>query len=236
MLNLYSHNLERDDWLMIENMDHVLDLWTVECIRVVLARDKVFLSKFVEKIVEIFSHYKIGSLGFYRSRFEQVFCKLEKDIAKYPEKDPAIQNEIEASQALGFRVSCLYRLANMFWLSGERLIAKRIQRYIQEKFSVDIHPGASIGEGFFLDHGLGTVIGETAILGHNVTIYHGVTLGALKPLSFVSNRFEKRHPTLENNVIVYCGATILGGDTVVGEGVEVGCHEVLTSSRWKKSF
>jgi serine O-acetyltransferase len=98
---------------------------------------------------------------------------------------------------------------------------------------IDIHPGATIGQGFFIDHGTGVVIGETTIIGNHVKLYQGVTLGAL---SFVMDeegrliRGKKRHPTIEDNVVIYAGATILGGNTVIGEGSIVGGNVWLTRS------
>jgi serine O-acetyltransferase len=112
------------------------------------------------------------------------------------------------------------------------IIPRIIAYYAHERTGVDIHPGATIGEGFFMDHGTGVVIGETAVIGKNVKLYQGVTLGALS-----TRRTEgggpvrrKRHPTLEDNVTVYSGATILGGDTVIGTGSIIGGNVWLVKS------
>jgi serine O-acetyltransferase len=105
--------------------------------------------------------------------------------------------------------------------------------YAHSKTGIDIHPGATIGRGFFIDHGTGVVIGETTVIGDRVKIYQGVTIGAL---SFAKDtegqlvRGKKRHPTIEDDVVVYSGATILGGDTVIGKGSVVGGNVWLTRS------
>jgi serine O-acetyltransferase len=95
---------------------------------------------------------------------------------------------------------------------------------------IDIHPGASIGKYFFIDHGTGVVIGETSTIGNNVKIYQGVTLGALSTRGGQNLRGAKRHPTLEDEVTVYSGASILGGDTVIGKGVVIGSNAFITKS------
>ena len=103
-----------------------------------------------------------------------------------------------------------------------------ISEYIHGKTGIDIHPGATIGKNFFIDHGTGIVIGETAVVGNNVKIYQGVTLGAI----FVEKKMEntKRHPTIEDNVIIYAGSTILGGNTVIGHDTVIGGNVWLTES------
>jgi serine O-acetyltransferase len=104
--------------------------------------------------------------------------------------------------------------------------------YAHNHTGIDIHPGATIGEGFFIDHGTGVVIGETTIIGRDVRIYQGVTLGALSlPRDAgVKMRHKKRHPTIEDNVIIYANTTILGGDTVIGKGSVIGGNIWLTES------
>jgi serine O-acetyltransferase len=103
-----------------------------------------------------------------------------------------------------------------------------MSEYLHGKTGIDIHPGALIGDSFFIDHGTGVVIGETTVIGDNVKLYQGVTLGALSVQKELANR--KRHPTLEDDVTVYAGATILGGDTVIGRGSTIGGNVWLTSS------
>ena len=126
-----------------------------------------------------------------------------------------------------------YRIAHALHLAGVPLIPRMMTESAHRETGVDIHPGARIGRSFFIDHGTGTVIGETTDIGNNVKLYQGVTLGAL---SFPKNergeliRGTKRHPTVEDDVVIYAGATILGGETVVGRGSVIGGSVWLTSS------
>ena len=126
-----------------------------------------------------------------------------------------------------------YRIAHALHLAGVPLIPRMMTESAHRETGVDIHPGARIGRSFFIDHGTGTVIGETTDIGNNVKLYQGVTLGAL---SFPKNergeliRGTNRHPTVEDDVVIYAGATILGGETVVGRGSVIGGSVWLTSS------
>jgi serine O-acetyltransferase len=113
------------------------------------------------------------------------------------------------------------------------MIPRIIAEHAHSRTGIDLHPGASIGEAFFLDHGTGTVIGETTRIGNNVKLYQGVTLGALSTRRRECEQdsfLKQRHPTLEDNVTIYAGATILGGDTVVGAGSVIGGNVWLVSS------
>ena len=114
-----------------------------------------------------------------------------------------------------------------------RSMARILSEYAHSKTGIDIHPGAQIGESFFIDHGTGVVIGETTVIGDNVTIYQGVTLGALRIDRHQDGdvvRGTKRHPTIEDNVTIYAGATVLGGQTVIGRGSEIGGNVWLIES------
>ena len=128
----------------------------------------------------------------------------------------------------GFLAIGIYRIANFLHSLSLPIIPRALTEYAHEKTGVDIHPGATIGKNFCIDHGTGTVIGESTIIGDNVKIYHGVTLGALSVDKSLSN--QKRHPTIENNVIIYSGSTILGGETIIGENSIVGGNVWLTKS------
>jgi serine O-acetyltransferase len=125
-----------------------------------------------------------------------------------------------------------YRIAHELYLRGVPLIPRIMSEYIHSQTGIDIHPGAKIGKNFFIDHGTGVVIGETAEIGDNVKIYQGVTLGAL---SFPKDekghiiRGRKRHPTVGNNVVIYSGATLLGADAIVGNDVVIGGNVWITS-------
>lgn len=160
--------------------------------------------------------------------------KLEKDVKAAFKNDPAAgsYDEIIFSYP-GFEAVTIHRIANFFHNRGLRLIARIMSEYAHSKTGVDIHPGATIGDAFFIDHGTGVVVGETTVIGNNVTIYQGVTLGALNFPRDVSGqiiREAKRHPTIGNGVIIYAGATILGGATVIGDRSVIGGNVWLTES------
>jgi serine O-acetyltransferase len=151
---------------------------------------------------------------------------LNADVVAAFEGDPAASSieEIVFSYP-AIEAITTHRLAHALHLEGVPIIPRIMAYHAHERTGVDIHPGASIAPGFFMDHGTGIVIGETALIGRNVKIYQGVTLGALSTRRGDSNRpppKKKRHPTLEDEVTVYSGATILGGDTVIGRGSTIG--------------
>jgi len=133
----------------------------------------------------------------------------------------------------GFFAVATYRWAHKLHSLDVPLLPRLMSEYAHEKTGIDIHPGATIGEGLFIDHGTGVVIGETSHIGKNVKIYQGVTLGALSVKKRLQN--IKRHPTIENNVIIYANATILGGKTVIGEDSVVGGNVWITESVPKNS-
>ena len=143
--------------------------------------------------------------------------------------DPAAKSRSEVLLAYpGFFTITVYRIAHYLWEKGVAILPRVLSEYAHSKTGIDIHPGATIGKQFFIDHGTGIVIGETAIIGDNVKIYQGVTLGAL---SVSKDKAEiKRHPTIEDNVIIYANATILGGKTVVGKDSVIGGNVWLTDS------
>ncbi len=123
-----------------------------------------------------------------------------------------------------------YRVAHELWELGVPLLARIMTEYAHNETGIDIHPGATIGESFFIDHGTGVVVGETTVIGDRVKLYQGVTLGALSTKGGQSWRGRRRHPTLEDDVTIYGGAIILGGNTVIGHGAVVGGSVFLTSS------
>lgn len=156
--------------------------------------------------------------------------KLRGDVSAAYEGDPAAKSldEIIVSYP-GIEAIAVYRVAHELHLLKAPLIPRIMTEYAHSKTGIDIHPGSSIGENFFIDHGTGVVIGETAEIGNNIRIYQGVTLGALgveKNADGKIKRGKKRHPTIKDNVIIYAGATILGGKTVVGE------HSVIGGNVW----
>jgi serine O-acetyltransferase len=123
-------------------------------------------------------------------------------------------------------------MANRLLLDGAHIIPRMITEHAHEKTGIDIHPGASIGKWFFIDHGTGIVIGETTTIGEHVRIYQGVTLGALSVPKGKARAAEskKRHPTIEDDVIIYANATILGGETVIGRAAVIGGNCWVTAS------
>ncbi|PYV91058.1 MAG: hypothetical protein DMG05_08315 [Acidobacteria bacterium] len=127
----------------------------------------------------------------------------------------------------------VYRIAHELQLLGIPLLPRIMTEFAHSKTGIDIHPGARIGKNFFIDHGTGVVIGETTEIGQNVKLYQGVTLGALSfPKDETGNivRGKKRHPTIEDDVVIYAGATVLGGDTIIGKGSIIGGNVWLTHS------
>ena len=128
----------------------------------------------------------------------------------------------------GFYCISVYRLAHILYELGVPVLPRVMTEYAHGKTGIDIHPGAEIGSPFFIDHGTGIVIGETAMIGEHVKIYQGVTLGALTVEKRLAN--TKRHPTIEDHVVIYAGSTILGGDTVIGHHTVVGGNTWITES------
>jgi len=159
---------------------------------------------------------------------------LEQDVASAYLGDPAAKSHIEIVFCYpGLEAVTTYRIAHELLLLGVPLIPRMMTEHAHSKTGIDLHPGARIGPGFFIDHGTGVVIGETCDIGKNVKLYQGVTLGALSfPRDAAGNiiRGMKRHPTLEDEVVVYANATILGGDTVIGQGSRIGGNVWLTRS------
>ena len=158
---------------------------------------------------------------------------LKADVLAAYDGDPAAQSveEIVFSYP-AVRAITAHRIAHELYLAGVPMIPRIISEYAHSETGIDIHAGASIGPGFFLDHGTGVVIGETSQIGSNVKIYQGVTLGALSARRSTNSTplLAKRHPTIEDHVTIYAGATILGGETVIGRGSVIGGNVWLTAS------
>ncbi len=156
---------------------------------------------------------------------------LFNDLRAAFDGDPAAKNKEEIIFCYpGFYAIFVYRIAHLLSEMGVPFIPRLMAEYAHEKTGIDIHPGAKIGECFFIDHGTGVVIGETAEIGKNVKIYQNVTLGALSLRKGQGLSGIKRHPTLKDSVTVYSGATILGGKTVIGDGAVIGGNSFLTES------
>jgi len=154
---------------------------------------------------------------------------LSEDVDAILSGDPASVSKREIVLAYpGLEAVSVYRIANFLHKRNVPLIPRIMTEYMHSKTGIDIHPGVSIGKGFMIDHGTGIVIGETSIIKDQVRLYQGVTLGALSPQNSLNHPSLKRHPTIQSNVIVYSGATILG-DVVIGEGSIIGGNVWITS-------
>jgi len=165
----------------------------------------------------------------------KLFCSLKKDAMAMYNNDPAAHSIEEVYLAYpGFFAIAIYRMAREFFKLGLPLIPRLMTEYAHQLTGIDIHPGAFIGESFFIDHGTGVVIGETAEIHNNVKIYQGVTLGALTVNKQLKNK--KRHPTIQDNTTIYANATILGGTSVIGKGSIIGGNTWITSSVPENSF
>lgn len=165
----------------------------------------------------------------FKKSLPELFRMLNADVKAIIDGDPAAESEFEVIRAYpGFKAISFYRLAHLLLKMNVPLIPRILTEYAHGITGIDIHPGAQIGENFFIDHGSGIVIGGTCIIGKNVKIYQGVTLGALSVDKNLAD--VKRHPTVENNVVIYANATILGGETIIGEGSIIGGNVWLTKS------
>lgn len=154
---------------------------------------------------------------------------IRLDVTALFEGDPAAKSDEEVIVSYpGLEAIVVYRLAHYIHKCGVPVIPRIMSEYVHGKTGIDIHPGAEIGESFFIDHGTGIVIGETTVIGKNVKIYQGVTLGALS----VKKKYQdkKRHPTIEDDVTIYANATILGGETVIGKGAVIGGNTWIIKS------
>ncbi len=158
---------------------------------------------------------------------------LSTDIRATLAGDPATANSDEVIFCYpGLLATSIFRMAHELYLLGVPIIPRIMTEHAHSQTGIDIHPGASIGPEFFIDHGTGVVIGETTIIGSNVRLYQGVTLGALSLPKDAGEKMRgtKRHPSIEDDVIIYANTTILGGDTIVGEGSVIGGNIWLTES------
>ena len=145
---------------------------------------------------------------------------IKHQIKTIKEKDPAIKSTLEVFLYPSFKAQIKHKIAKYFYNKKHFFIARYITEKTKRKTGIEIHPGATIGENVFIDHGSGVVIGETAVIGNNVTIYHGVTLG------MTGKETGKRHPTIEDNVLIGTGAKILGNITI-GKNSKIGANAVV---------
>lgn len=154
----------------------------------------------------------------------RILDDIKKNIQFTMENDPSATSKLSILLTYPhIRAIFRHRIAHWFYTKNFKGIARYIAFRTRKKTGIEIHPGAKIGKNLFIDHGMGVVIGETAIIGNNVIIYHGVTLGAIK------NSKTKRHPTIEDNVVLGAGCAVLG-DITVGKNSKIGCNVVLKQS------
>ncbi|ASW73494.1 serine acetyltransferase [Chryseobacterium piperi] len=157
----------------------------------------------------------------------EIYDQLVLDAKSILEFDPASDSQEEILLAYpGYFATYVYRVSHQLWNQEIKILPRVISEYAHSRTGIDIHPGAVIGKSFFIDHGTGIVIGETAVIGNHVKIYQGVTLGALNVSKEKAN--QKRHPNIEDHVIIYSGATILGGNTTVGRDSIIGGNVWIT--------
>ena len=154
---------------------------------------------------------------------------IKEYLESIQKRDPAAKSKLSILVTYpGVKALFFHRIANFFCIAKFGLLAKMISQLSRFFTGIEIHPKAKIGKNFFIDHGMGVVIGETSEIGDNVTIYHAVTLGGISPsINSDEQRYVKRHPTLKNNVVVGSGAQVLG-PVVVGENAKVGANAVVT--------
>ncbi|MCR5143512.1 MAG: serine acetyltransferase [Ruminococcus sp.] len=199
----------------------------IKQITIVLRDDPQYVDAEDDVIVK-----KAESLTFeFLDKLPKIREYIETDIEAAFEGDPAAYNKTEIIYSYpGLYAILVNRIAHELFLLGVPLIPRIMTEHAHSKTGIDIHPGATIGRYFFIDHGTGIVIGETTEIGDNVKVYQGVTLGALSTRGGQSLRSKKRHPTIEDNVTIYSGASILGGETVVGAGAVIGGNAFITKS------
>jgi len=165
------------------------------------------------------------------SRLPTIQRMLQKDLDAFFDGDPAAHNREEVVLSYpGYFAIFIYRIAHELYRMDVAMIPRIMTEYAHSQTGIDINPGATIGEYFFIDHGTGIVVGETSVIGDNVKMYQGATLGALSPVGMRSVPGERRHPKVGNNVTIYAGSTLLGGATEIGDNVVIGGNAFLTSS------
>ena len=173
---------------------------------------------------------QVYSLAFFE-QIPRIRDYVNTDLQASYDGDPAAtgMDEIIFSYPGLFAIT-VYRMAHVLYKLGVPMLPRMMTEYAHSVTGIDIHPGATVGKYFFIDHGTGIVVGETTVIGENVKIYQGVTLGALSTRGGQSLRGKRRHPTIEDNVTIYAGASILGGDTVIGQGCVIGSNVFITES------
>lgn len=190
-----------------------------------------FKKDFTEILQSVFDTPEEANLTaeYFFEKFPEVYVTLEKDAEFLLQNDPAAASLEEITFSYpGFYATAIYRFAHELYVKNIPVIPRIWTELAHSKTGIDIHPGATIGSPFFIDHGTGIVIGETSNIGNFVKLYQGVTLGALSVSKEIAN--TKRHPTIEDHVVIYANATVLGGETTIGEGCIIGGNVWITES------
>lgn len=188
------------------------------------------LDVFIELFRNLATDLNKNEIYAYKNTLKQIIQNCIDDAEVIYENDPAAESVEEIIDCYpGYLAVVYYRVAHWFYLNGFKIFARHITERAHSLTGIDIHPGATIGERFTIDHGTGIVIGETTEIGNNVVIYQGVTLGATH-INQRDEKDKKRHPTIKDNVVIYANATILGGKTEIGEGAIIGGNTFITKS------
>lgn len=245
--NFFLHILEKQQRAEAVPPNEIIAGWAQKVLRLLYPEQskkhyisvdeiKQEFSALEKELVQILNNTKACkdcSKSFIANKFfkdiPSLYDLLNKDAAAIFAGDPAAKSLFEVVRTYpGFMAISFYRIANSLQKQNVQVLPRILTEYAHAHTGIDIHPGAVIGENFFIDHGTGIVIGETTVIGNHVKIYQGVTLGALSVEKEMMN--IKRHPTVEDHVIIYSGATILGGDTIIGHHSIIGGNVWLTGS------
>ena len=215
------YNIDSNISVIIEDVIYHLS----KQIAIALKYDEKFAGKSEEELKEEAERLCIA---FFKT-IPSIRAKVETDLQAAFDGDPAARSKDEVVFSYpGFFAIEVSRIAHELFLLGVPMIPRIMTEYAHGMTGIDIHPGATIGEYFFIDHGTGIVIGETTLIGNNVKIYQGVTLGALSTRGGQKLKGIRRHPTIEDNVTIYSGASILGGETIIGRGSVIGGNVFIT--------
>lgn len=186
---------------------------------------------YIYRIYRFIKKSKKISFKLIKNDLKKLSNLYKEDIKFCYLKDPSLRNKKEAFFSHnGFKAIFIYRFAHFLSQYNIPFLPRQISEYAHSITGIDIHPFSSIGCPFFIDHGTGIVIGETSIIGNNVSIYQGVTLGAISLKNGRDLYKKKRHPTIEDNVIVYANATILGGNTIIGHNSIIGANAFISKN------
>lgn len=186
-------------------------------------------NSFLQIAKQVCAEDRTFTWNYFYKALPEVRRKLDLDAIAIEKNDPASKSLEEIYLAYpGFHAIAIYRISHELFKLNMPIIPRMMSEYVHGITGIDIHPGATIGESFYIDHGTGIVIGETSVIENNVKIYQGVTLGGLQVNKNLAS--TKRHPTIQENVTIYANATILGGDIVIGANSTIGANVWITQS------